>query len=100
MNFAAYSGKDLQNFMAMLNLCESSGITDIRFVREQLQSHIQGTYATAKVLRNKRRKDIPEERKPVMCPSCKKITLRQAAMFEGVKRLGCRCGYSEVTGWQ
>ena len=41
----AFSVKDNQNCMAILNVFESTGVTDIRFVRQRLQSAIDSKYA-------------------------------------------------------
>ena len=40
MIFNAFSDRDLQNMLSLMNQCESVGVTDIRFVRERLQRHI------------------------------------------------------------
>ena len=40
-NLDVYNLRTKQNFMSLLNQFEAEGITDIRFVRERVQRHIE-----------------------------------------------------------
>lgn len=40
MNFASFTGRDLQNCQMLLTMAESNGIVDVRFLRQKIQRHI------------------------------------------------------------
>ncbi len=97
MNFNAYKHKDLQHFMQILNQCEAEGITDIRFVREQLHKHL---YSPQKI-----RPVVSKIKNTVnKCPKCDKqmYPAKGNGSEEFVFIDGCRvfvcpsCRYSEV----
>jgi hypothetical protein len=75
LNFSSYTGHELQNFLSMLNQCEANGVTDIRFVREKIYTHIQKTMLEGRIKSVKdrhkyprvRRNNRPEQYK--LCPS-------------------------------
>jgi len=95
MHIDAYSGRDVQTFMALLNQVESEGITDLRFVRQILQSRLDEIVMTAKRQNITRKKQQPAE--PMMrCPSCGLQNLAILKTIDGLQRIGCRCGYSRV----
>ena len=49
LNFNAYKSKDLQNFLSLLNQFESEGVTDVRFMRQRIENHIQSqSWATTR----------------------------------------------------
>ena len=95
MNFEAYSGKNIQNFMSMLNQCEIDGVYDIRFVRQRLQDHLSSRFVMSRV-RKVRHNAVSKPLSAEICPSCGKQTLFPAPEREGLKRVGCKCGYSQV----
>jgi len=104
INFNAYKGKDLQTFLSMLNQFESDGVSDIRFVRERIQRHIDGHFAVSRPQKVQDRRErakmkLPPEIKAELCPSCGRMSLMPAAPLEGLQRVGCKhCGYSAVIG--
>jgi len=92
MNFNVYKYKDLQHFMQILNQCEAEGITDIRFVREQLHNHLYKPQKVRPVkVKNNKLNTCPEcntqmypangnvsgefvfidDRRVFVCPSCR-----------------------------
>ena len=95
MKFEAYSGRDLQNFLSMLNQCESSGVTDIRFVRERLQNHINKSFAER---RTPERVKANRAANMKLCQSCNQGVLIGPYSVDGLKIVRCskKCGYSEV----
>lgn len=86
INLNAYSGRELQNFLAMLNQFESAGRTDIRFVREHMHNHIHKGRLT------KRRGGIAMKK----CPECLSRMV-PVATYDSNNILGCKvCRYSEM----
>ena len=96
LNFKSYNGKELQNFLAMLNQCETEGVTEIRFVREKIFEYIHTTFRTTKIAsikENPRVKKIPKN----LCPSCGKGRLNVIRNEDGLNIVGCyKCRYSEI----
>lgn len=95
LNLNAYTNKELQHFLAMLNQSESRGVTDIRFVREKIQRHIESQYREQKikVLRVKKVRKIES----ITCPSCGQALMVPVLNNEGLNIIGCKkCRYSEV----
>jgi hypothetical protein len=88
LNFNAYSTRELQNFIAMLNQCESNGVSDIRFVRERLQNHITSIFREGRI------KIIPKKEDEV-CPECGdsgwKFVEREGVMYHACPE----CRYSK-----
>jgi len=97
MKLEVYKLRDLQNFLSMLNQCESAGVTDIRFVRSRLQGHIDSRFKDNIITRNKSLKEFKAKQKK--CPHCGNL-LRPPCpknQVEGLDRLGClECFYSEL----
>jgi len=100
LNLKAYTGKELQNFLAMLNQCETEGVADIRFVRQRINEYINTELLKSRV---KNRKEYPELRYKVKkivkgnCPACYSGVLRPVSNDEGLKIMGCpKCRYSEI----
>ncbi|MBV5328488.1 MAG: hypothetical protein JZU65_12785 [Chlorobium sp.] len=96
----AFKLKDIQNFLALLNMFEAQGITDIRFVRERIQNGVSD-----QLLQHRKTRKTSEDRSLVkpspmpmrICPSCLQDTMIPAANVDGLKILACRkCRYSEV----
>ncbi len=95
INFRAYKAKDLQNFISFLNQSESEGVTDIRFVRERLQNHINSNYKATRL--SKRRAGKVQKIESVTCPECGQSLMVPVLNNEGLKILGCKkCRYSEI----
>ena len=95
LNLNVYSNKELQHFLAMLNQCESSGVSDVRFVRQQIQRHIESQYREQKV--RARQAGPVKEIKSKTCPSCGQSLLIPVQNREGLNILGCKkCRYSEI----
>jgi len=101
MNLDGFKLKDVQTFLQLCQIAEAEGITDLRFVRQQLQRHIdrQFVVAIATKVKGKRTGNMPPEIKAELCPSCGRKSLVPAAPLEGLQRVGCKpCGYSAVIG--
>ena len=91
LNFDAYSHKDLQHFVQMLNQCESAGVTDIRFIRQRLHAHL---YPPQKIRPVRRKKATVRP----SCPSCGRGVLVGPYAVDGLMIMRCsvKCGYSEI----
>lgn len=95
LNFNVYTNKELQHFLAMLNRCEAGGVSDIRFVRQKIQAHIEGQYRDQSVRSRRYQKVKKIESKA--CPSCGQALLIPVMNQEGLNILGCKkCRYSEI----
>lgn len=93
MNFEAYTGKDLQNFLSMLNQCEKTGVTDIRFVREKLQGHIDNQALKWRAIIRSDKKI--SEKIAKTCPECGSPRWVKDADETGVIFLECKsCRFS------
>ena len=98
---SSYSGRELQNFLSILNQCETKGIVDIRLVREQIYSHVHDNALNNRIgnitYKRKMRADLSEqEEKFKLCPSCGKARLYPVKNSE-LSIVGCsKCRYSEV----
>ena len=91
----AYSNKELQHFLAMLNQCETAAISDVRFVRQQIQRHIENQYREQKI--RARQAGPIKKIKSKTCPSCGQSLLIPVQNREGLNILGCKkCRYSEI----
>lgn len=97
LKLESYNNKHLQHLMQLLNQCENEGVTDIRFIREQLHKHL---YRPQK-LRRPMHKITPEH----LCPECKSPmypakghTADTFVVVDGKQILVCgKCRYSEVS---
>ena len=96
MDFNVFTNKELQHFLAMLNQCETAGVNDVRFVRQQIQRHIESQYREQKI---RARQSGPVKKiKSKICPSCGQSLLIPVQNREGLNILGCKkCRYSEIT---
>ena len=99
LNLDAYKNRDIQNIQAILIQAEVKGITDIRFVRDQLQEHINKAFRKRrmpKAVKERRNSAMQGSRK--ICPSCGNGVLIAACNVENIRRVRCskKCGYSEV----
>lgn len=94
MKFNAFTNRDIQNAIQLLNHFEAGGVTDIRFVRQRLQDHINTNMVAARLVENKSTKRHIDHQ--TTCPSCGKQSLGPAASFDGLLRVACACGYSQL----
>lgn len=99
MKLSAYNGRDIQLFIAMINRFEGGGITDVRFMRERLESALRERLgatrlAVPKEVRIGRQKiavDIENN-----CPKCGSAEWYPGST-DGVFYYACRsCRYSRV----
>lgn len=99
----AHNNRDLQNFMALLNRFEEAKVTDIRFVRQRIQQHLDTVFNKRqqpdKVRFHKKLNDKLKHK----CPSCSKGVLVGPYQVKEldetnltVVRCSKKCGYSEV----
>ena len=98
---SSYSGRELQNFLSILNQCETKGIVDIRLVREQIYSHVHSNALNNRIgnviSKRKMRKQVETEEQFQVCPSCGNARLYPVKNEEGIHIVGCsKCRYSEV----
>jgi len=100
LNLKSYNGKELQNFLAMLNQMEAEGITDIRFIREKLFNEVHSRSQNDRLQIIKAKKDYKKKSKNWrQCPSCGKGFLSPVMTGEDLKVWGCpKCRYSELVG--
>lgn len=98
LDFISFKNRDIQNCIQLLNIFEADGVTDIRFVREQLQNHINEQFKTAtniKIKQNKHTRNL--KRNTPRCPSCGSFNWQIGKRIGGVKYNGCPdCYYSEM----
>lgn len=95
MNINIFNLRDLQQFLALLNEAEGAGVTDVRFLRQRIQNHIEKTANTGRV----RPMRVARQQRPSFqtCPSCEKGLLMPVINREGLKIVGCKkCRYSKV----
>jgi Zn ribbon nucleic-acid-binding protein len=93
LNLSVYKNKDLQNFIAIINQCEGKGVTEIRFVREKIQNHLDKEFMEL----IKDSKKIKKIKSKEICPSCKKGSFDRIYNEEGLNLFGCKkCRYSEI----
>jgi len=98
VDFSAYNGNFVQMFMSALNQCESAGITDIRFVRQQMQWSMNGRFRAAEVKKLAARREVRKAIRaytPRTCPECGR-QMKNPVSMGGMILVGCPCGYSEV----
>lgn len=97
LNFKAYKLGELQNFLSMLNQCETRGVVDIRFVREKLHNFIAESHKENRIFHRKMDKKYGDGGRMPKCPSCGKRRLQDIKNTEGLLILGCsKCRYSEI----
>ncbi len=95
LNLDVYSGRDLQQFLSMLNQCEDVGVTDIRFIREKIQNHILKGLLGHKIKVNAVKRNARKEN--LVCPSCGKKTFKPTINSDGLTIFGCsECRYSSI----
>ena len=95
MNLDVYNLRDIQLFISLLNQFESKGVSDVRFVREQLSRSL--TERAGKIGRV-RRISSPTRTKLSVCPSCGKGVLVGPKIVDrlAIVRCSLKCGYSRV----
>lgn len=95
MNISAYTGNEIQLFMAMLSHFEGMGVTDSRFIRQRLNSSLTKRLGEIRLI-------TPREDRTSMkrfgdkCPECgsKEWYPRNV---DGVAYYGCKsCRYSRM----
>lgn len=87
-----YPIRDLQNFLALLNQCETKDVTEIRFVRQHIHEFIRKNRRNVKVSA----KPAKRKNKNIPCPECNSI-LRKVVNYDGLIIMGCnKCRYSEI----
>jgi len=100
LNFKSYTGRELQNFLAMLNQCETDGVVDIRFVRQRINEYINKDLIEKRVKSRKEHPELRYKEKRVIkgdCPSCFSGVLKPVSNDEGLVIMGCaKCRYSEI----
>lgn len=95
MKLTAYTNKALQHFMAMLNQAENTGVTDIRFLRQRIQRHLESQYREMTVKTRKYNKVKRVNSKT--CPECGQALMVPVLNNEGLQIIGCKkCRYSEI----
>jgi hypothetical protein len=72
LNFDAFNIADIQNCLHLLNELEGAGVTDVRFARERLATHVQGTLLARHrdALLSKKPQPRSPEQDLVVCPEC------------------------------
>lgn len=72
LSLDAFTLADVQNCLHLLNEMEGAGVTDVRFARERLATHVQSTLLARHqdALRAKKPKPRPPEQGLVACPEC------------------------------
>lgn len=98
VNLEIFNGKELQRFIAIINQCENKGITDIRFVRTQIQDTLAFRFKEQHLsIKKEERKQKQVIRSLKICSNCGKSILEPIVNNEGLNIFGCRkCRYSEI----
>ena len=97
IHFNKYTGKELQNFIAMLNQCETEKITEIRYVRTEIEKYLHKSLYQKRVKEVKNKIRYKKYKKEFKCPSCEKGYLQKVVNTEGLNIFGCPlCRYSEI----
>ena len=96
MKLDSFGMANLQNTKALLSLFEAEGITDIRFVREQIERHISNSRLETRVEHTTFKRD--QHKQPV-CPQCGSNRWRPNQDTNGEMYVLCKdCQYSELLG--
>lgn len=97
MKLTAYKGRDIQMFIAMINLFEGEGITDIRVIRTRLESALRERLAGLRT-KNRQIDQVATRAVGERCPECNSPEWYPGSA-DGVVYLACRvCRYSRVVG--
>ena len=97
LNLDKYTGKELQNFISLINQLETESIIEIRYVREKIENYLYKNLYQKKVQESKERNHYKKIKKEFKCPSCEKGFLNPVMNNEGLNIFGCPlCRYSEV----
>lgn len=93
-----FSVADRQNFLALLNVSEAAGITDIRFLREQIQKSITDEALKSRLESTHiRKEDRIHKRTLPRCPKCNSVRWRTSKDLDGELYTLCKdCQYSEL----
>jgi len=93
LNLKVYKNRELQNLIAVINQCETKGVTDIRFVREKIQNHLDIEFR--ELIQQDRK--IKKVKTKELCPSCGKGSFDKIYNEENLNLFGCKkCRYSEI----
>lgn len=88
--FDAFKVRDLQNCIALLNIVEEAGVTDIRVARQRISEELQ---------REKMAVKPPYKQPPTVkvCPSCNQQKVREYEIEYGLLLRECTaCWWSEI----
>ena len=97
LNLDVYNLSMKQNFMALLNQFESEGITDIRFVRQRVQRHIDTASNIPTAVKRVRVRVTPSVVVRCPDPKCNAILIPVNTGGEDIKILACpSCRFSKV----
>ena len=102
MDLKLFNMRDVQNFTSFLSMFEGEGVTDIRFVREEIERFMNGKRAEIKHAAIKSRRLQRSQRQPPLktkvCPECGNLMTESILLpEESSVVLGCKhCRYSEV----
>lgn len=92
MGYEAYSRRDLQVFLAILNQEEAKGVIDLRVQRQRLYNFLAADRLSLK-------KEISRLKKmqPTKCPECGSLRWRIEVDESGVQFRECKaCRFSEL----
>jgi len=93
LKFNAYTGRELRNFMALLNQVEAQGL-GIEILKDQLQSYLNEDVRKSKQIVKFAHRKQPTQR--LTCPECN-IYLVPVANKDGLNIWGCKkCRYSKI----
>jgi len=101
MNLNAFELRDIYLFMTISTLFETEGITDIRFIRQRLQNHIDQYMAEMRkasmMAKNENKISVQNKINALTkCPSCENGFLVKK-IVEGLHYEACpRCRYSRI----
>lgn len=102
LNLKAYTGRDIQTVLGILNQCENKGVVDIRLVRQQLHDYVHNQLLAerikaVKVKKRSKAQEIEFNKRNPVCPSCKKGRLFPAKNDENLNIVGCSlCRFSTI----
>lgn len=85
VDLAVFSQKTRQDSIALLTVFIEGGVTNTKDILQALHASIE--------VPGNGSPGLPQQRK---CPSCPAGVLRLGSTMEGLTRLVCKCGYSEV----
>ncbi len=97
LNFEAFTGRDLQNAIALLTICEREGIDTISVLKKEIEDHLQLRIVVGKKHQKEVITKVHKERQGYKCPMCDEGILLPIINAEKLLILGCKkCRYSEI----